>query len=105
MKIVTSVAGLLLAGTLSIPATAGPSRGEIMTLCKSEIKDTFEEVSRIRTSRFRDKASGTYITFKVSAADAETQKVTCTYRDGVANLAGDNGALVATNDEVVQSGS
>ena len=105
MKTVASIAGLVLAGALAMPAVAGPSKGEIMTQCKSEIKDAFDEVSRIRTSRFRDNASGTFITFKVSTPDAEPQKITCTYRDGIASLEDESGVLASANKEVVLSGT
>ena len=66
MKILPTIAGVLLAGLFATSAHAGPPKGEVMTLCKSEIKSSIDDVVRIRTSRYRDKASGTYITFRVS---------------------------------------
>lgn len=105
MKIVPSVAGLLLAATVATPAAAGPSKGEILTLCKSEVKTAFEDATRIRTSRFKHSASATAITFKVSVADTAPQKVTCSFRDGIASLDGAQGKLASADKEVVQSGS
>ena len=105
MKIVTSIASLLLAGTCASTALAGPSQGEVMNYCKAEIKDTFEDISRIRTSRFREKASGTHITFRVSLDDAENQNVICHYKDGIVGLTDTNGEMIASGVTVANTGT
>ena len=105
MKIVPTLAGLILAGTFTATAHAGPSKGAIMTLCKSQVKDSIEDITRIRTAKFRDRASETKITFKVSTENADPQKVTCTYKDGIASLSNDKGNLAVVDKEVVVSGS
>ena len=105
MKIVPTIAGLLLAGTFATTAHAGPSKGEVMTYCKTEIKDKFEDISRIRTSRFRDKSSGTHITFRVSMENAEAQQVTCHYKDGIVGLSDANGELIASGVSVANTGT
>jgi len=105
MKIVPTIAGVLLAGAFATTANAAPAKGEVMTLCKNEIKSTFEDVTRIRTSKFKDRASGTYVTYRVSTESADTQKVMCTYRDGVASLTDSEGAMIATKTSVENTGS
>lgn len=105
MKIVPTIAGVLLAGAFATTANASDSNGSVMTLCKNEIKATFEDVTRIRTSKFKDRASGTYVTYRVSTESADTQKVACTYRDGVASLTDSEGALIAPKTSVANTGS
>lgn len=105
MKIVPTIAGLVLAGSFATAAHAGPSQGEVMTFCKAEVKDTFEDVTRIKTSRFRDKASGTFITFRVSTEGADTQKVTCHYKDGITSLTDANGDMIANTGQPENTGS
>jgi hypothetical protein len=105
MKILPTVAGLILAGAFSTTVQAAPSQGEVMTLCKAEIKQSFEDISRIRTSRFKDRASGTYVTYRVSRRDQDTQKVLCTFRDGVASLTDDTGALIASKTSSENAGT
>ena len=95
MKILPSIAGLILAGTFTSVAQAGPSNGQVMGECKAEIRASIDDISRLRTSRFKDRASGTYVTFKVSTADGESQLVKCTYRDGVASLENSDGKMIA----------
>ena len=104
MKIVPTIASLLLAGTFASTALAGPSKGEVMSYCKAEIKDKFEDISRIRTSRFRDKASGTQITFRVSLKDAEAQRVTCHFKDGIVGLADRDGEMITSGIAVNTTG-
>lgn len=97
MKIVPSIAGLLLAGTFTATAHAGPSKGEVMTMCKAEINATFQEVDRIRTSRYKYKSSGHHVTFKVSSG-GEIEKVTCKHDDGETSLTDANGDMIAKAD-------
>ena len=100
MKIVPSIAGMLLAGTFAATAHAGPSKGQVMTECKAEINDTYEQVDRIRTSRCKYKATGHSITFKVSTG-GEIEKVTCKHKDGETYLTDANGDMIAkAGDEV-----
>lgn len=96
MKILPSIAGLILAGTFTTVAHAGPSKGQVMGECKAEIKASIDDVSRLRTSRFKDRASGTYVTFRVSTEDGESQLVKCTYRDGVTSLENADGELLVS---------
>lgn len=105
MKVLPTIAGLLLAGTFATTAHAGASQSQVMTQCKAEINDTFEDVSRIRTSRFRTKSSGTYITFRVSMEGAEAQKVTCSYQNGMVSLADSKGDLIASKTSVASNDS
>lgn len=105
MKIVPTIAGVLLAGAFATTANAGPSKGEVMTLCKNEIKSSFEDVTRIRTSKFKDRASGTYVTYRVSTESADTQKVTCTFKDGIASLTDSEGVMIAGKTNVDNTGS
>ena len=41
MKVLPTIAGLLLAGTFATTAHDGPSTSYVMTQCKAEINDTF----------------------------------------------------------------
>ena len=94
MKIVPTIAGMLLAGTFAATAHAGPSKGEVMTFCKAEINDTFQQVDRIRTSKYKYKATGHYVTFKVST-NGEIEKVTCQHKKGETSLVDANGDMIA----------
>ena len=105
MKVLPTIAGLLLAGTFATTAHDGPSTSYVMTQCKAEINDTFEDVSRIRTSRLRTKSSGTYITFRVSTEGADAQKITCSYQNGVVSLADSKGDLIASKTSVASNDS
>ena len=105
MKIVPTFAGLILAGTFAVNANADASKGEIMALCKAEIQDSIEDVTRIRTSKFKDRSTGTFITYRVSRDNADTEKVTCTFRDGVASLTDSTGALIASKNSVASTDS
>jgi hypothetical protein len=105
MKIVPSIASVLLAATCSSTALAGPSKGEVMTYCKAEIKDTFQDISRIRTSRFRDNASGTQITFRVSQESGDAHKIVCHYKDGIVGLSDQNGEMIASGVAVNNTGT
>ena len=103
MKIVPTFAGLILAGTFAVNANASSS--EAMTYCKAEIKDSMEDVTRIRTAKIKDRASGTYITYRVSREGADTEKVTCTYVEGVASLTDSTGAMIASKTSTENTGS
>ena len=105
MKIVPTIAGILLAGSFATTANAGPDKGAVMTLCKNEIKSSFEDVTRIRTAKFKDRASGTYVTYRVSTEGADTQKVTCTFKDGIASLTDSEGVMIAGKTNVENTGS
>ena len=86
MKIFLYLIGIGFAFVFSVSVNAKPSSGEIMTMCKSNVKESVDDVARIRTSKFKEKASGTIITFRVSSGTNQTRKVTCTYSNGVATL-------------------
>lgn len=105
MKILPMIAGLVLAGTFAVTTQADTSKGEIMTLCKTEIKDSIDDVTRIRTAKFKDRAAATHVTYRVSTESAETQKVTCTFKDGVASLTDANGAMIASKTSSENTGS
>ena len=105
MKILPTIAGVILAGTFTMSANAGPSKGEVMTLCKNEIKESFDDITRIRTSRFKDKASGTTVTYKVSLEGTDAQKVTCSFSDGVASLTNSSGEMIASKVNTNNTGS
>lgn len=105
MKIVPMIAGVILAGSFATTANAGPAKGEVMTLCKNEIKSSFEDVTRIRTAKLKNRASGTYVTYRVSTESADTQKVTCTYKDGIASLTDSEGVMIAGKTDVENAGS
>ena len=87
MKVFLYLIGIGFAFVFSVSVNAKASSGEIMTICKSTVKESVDDVTRIRTSKFKEKASGTKITFRVSSSSNETKKVTCTYANGVATLA------------------
>ena len=86
MKIFMYLIGIGFAFVFSVSVNAKASSGEIMTMCKSTVKEAIDDVARIRTSRFKEKASGTMITFRVSSSNNQTKKVTCTYANGVVTL-------------------
>ena len=86
MKIFLYLIGIGFAFVFSISVNAKASSGEIMTMCKSTVKESIDDVARIRTSKFKEKASGTTITFRVSSSNNQSKKVTCTYSNGVATL-------------------
>ena len=87
MKIFLYLIGIGFAFVFSVSVNAKASSGEIMTRCKSNVKESVDDVARIRTSKYKEKASGTMITFRVSSSNNQTKKVTCTYANGVATLA------------------
>lgn len=105
MKILPTIAGLIIAGSFATSANAAPSKGEIMTLCKQEIKSSIDDVTRIRTNKFKDRASGTYVSYRVSLKDRDTQKVTCSFVDGVASLTDSDGAMIASKTATKNTGS
>ena len=86
MKIFMYLIGIGFAFVFSVSVNAKASSGEIMTMCKSNVKESVADVARIRTSKFKEKASGTMITFRVSSSNNQTKKVICTYANGVATL-------------------
>lgn len=96
MKVLPMIAGVFLASTITFSATAAPSQSEVMTLCKNEIKESFDDITRIRTSRFKERASGTTVTYKVSLEGTDAQKVTCSFNDGVASLTDSSGGMIAS---------
>ena len=105
MKALPVIAGVILAGTFTLSAHAAPSKGEVMTLCKTEIKQSFDDISRIRTTRFNDRSSGTTVTYKVSLESAEAQTVTCSFKDGIASLTDGSGAMIASKTNPGHPGS
>ena len=96
MKVLPTIAGIILAGTFATTAHAGPSKSEVMSQCKNEIKNSFEDISRIRTSKFKDRSSGTYVIYRVSFSNADAQKVTCSFKDGIASLTDAKGGMIAS---------
>ena len=86
MKVLLYFIGIAFAFVFSVSVSAKTSSGEIMTMCKSTVKASIDDVTRIRTSKFKERASGTKITFRVSSDNNQTRKVTCTYANGVATL-------------------
>lgn len=105
MKILPTIVGALLAASFATTAQAAPSKGKVMTLCKAEIKNSFEQISRIRTSRFKDRANGTFVTYRVSFPESDTQKVTCSFKDGIASLTDASGELIASKTSPENTGS
>ena len=87
MKVFLYFIGIAFAFVFSVSVSAKTSPGEIMTTCKSTVKESMDDITRIRTSKFKERASGTKITFRVSSRNNQTRKVTCTYANGVATLA------------------
>ena len=87
MKVFLYLVGIGFACVFSVSVSSKASSGEIMTMCKSTVKESMDGVTRIRTSKFKERASGTKITFRVSSDNNQTRKVTCTYANGVATLA------------------
>lgn len=104
MKVIPFIAGAILAGTFTT-ATAAPSKGEVMSLCKAEIKQSIDDISRIRTSRFKERAAGTTVTYKVSTETAEPQTVTCSFVEGVASLTDSSGAMIASKTGTTNTGT
>ena len=86
MKIFLYLIGIGFAFVFSVSVNAKASSGEIMTMCKSTVKESIDDVARIRTSKFKEKASGTMITFRVSSSNNQSKKVTCKYANGIATL-------------------
>ena len=86
MKVLLYFIGIAFAFVFSVSVSAKTSSGEIMTMCKSTVKASIDDVTRIRTTKFKERASGTKITFRVSSDNNQTRKVTCTYANGVATL-------------------
>jgi len=74
-------------------ANATPSKGRITTLCKNEIKESFDDTTKTRIKRFKNRANGTTVTYNVSFEGTDAQKVTCTFSDGVASLIDSNGEI------------
>ena len=105
MKVLPTITGVILAGIFTLPANAASSKSEVMTLCKNEIKESFDDITRIRTSRVKDKASGTTVTYKVSLEGTDAQKVTCSFSDGIASLTDSSGEMIASKASTNNSGS
>ncbi len=105
MKIVPTIAGIMIAGSLATTAYAGPSQGEIKSLCKNRIKSSFEDVTRIRTWGMKERSSGTHITYRVSTKGADTQVVTCSFSDGIASLTDSEGSMIAGKTAVASDDS
>ncbi len=105
MKILPTLAGLILAGTFTSVAQADSSKEAAMSQCKAEIKASIDDISRIRTSRLREKSTGTHITFRVSTEGNDTQIGKCIHVGGLASLKNANGELIAAKTAVVSTGS
>ena len=86
MKVFLYLIGIGFAFVFSVSVNAKVSSGEIMTMCKAAVKESVNDVTRIRTSKFKERASGTTISFRVSSNNNQTRKVTCTYANGVASV-------------------
>ena len=104
MKTFPTIAGLILASAISVPASA-TSKGEALTLCKLEVQESISDVTRVRTSKIKERASGTYVKLRVSTEGQGAQKVECAVEDGVAVLMNDEGNLIASKNAVDTSGS
>ena len=105
MKVLPLIAGVILAGTFTMSANAAPSKNTVMTLCKNEIKESFDGITRVRTTRFKERASGTTVTYKVSLEGADAQKVTCSFNDGIASLTDSSGEMIASKVNTDNTGS
>lgn len=105
MKVLPTITGVILAGIFTMPANAASSQSKVMTLCKNEIKESFDDITRIRTSRFKDRASGTTVTYKVSLEGTDAQKVICSFSDGVASLTNSSGEMIASKVNTDNTGS
>jgi hypothetical protein len=105
MKILPTIAGVILAGTFTMSANAARSQSEVMTLCKNEIKESFDDITKIRTSRFKDRASGATVTYKVTREGTDAQKVTCSFSKGIASLTNSSGEMIASKVNTDNTGS
>ncbi len=95
MKIMPSIVGLLLAGSVVTTVQAGPSKNEVATACKHQINESFDSVKKIKMKRFREKSSGTHVTYTVYQEGAEdTRRVTCIVNDEIVSLTDKNGDLI-----------
>lgn len=104
MKTFPTIAGLILAGVISVPANAA-SKDEALTLCKLEVQEAIEDVTRIRTSKIKQRADGTYIRLRVSTEGEAARNVECAVEDGVASLTTADGKLIASKSAVSGTGS
>ncbi len=104
MKTVITIAGLVLASAISIPASA-TSKSEALTMCKLQAQNTFENITRIRTAKIKERSTGTYVKLRVAMEGADTEVVTCTVQDGIASLTTKDGNLVASKNPVIATGS
>ena len=57
MKVFLYFVGIGFACVFSVSVSAKTSSGEIMTMCKSTVKESMDGVTRIRTSKFKERAS------------------------------------------------
>ena len=97
MKIIPSVVGLFLAGSLVTTVQAGPSKNEVATTCKVQINESFEAVKKVKMKRLREKSSGIHVTYSVFQDGAEnTRRVTCIVKDGIVSLIDANGDMVGS---------
>ena len=55
MKVFLYFIGIAFAFVFSVSVSAKTSSGEIMTMCKSTVKESMDGVTRIRTSKFKEK--------------------------------------------------
>lgn len=105
MKTFPTIAGLILASAITVPAVASSSKSEALTLCKLEVQESISDVTRVRTAKIKQRASGTYVKLRVSTEGADAQKVECAVENGVAALMNEEGNLIASKNAVAASGS
>jgi len=86
VKIFLYLMGIGFAVLFSLSVNAEANSREIMTLCKGTVIESIHDVTRISTKRFKKKANGTFITFRISSRSNQTRKVLCRYSNGVATL-------------------
>lgn len=96
MKTVTTIAGLVLASAISIPASASSAKSEALTLCKAQVQNTFENVTRVRTAKIKERSTGVYVKLRVSTEGQGTEAVQCAVQDGIASLTTKDGNLIAS---------
>ncbi len=84
--LMTMIAATVLMG----PAHAAPSKGKLLTMCKTQVSQIFGEEVRIRTKRIRDKK----VTLVVKAGEAERQTLVCTPNKQGVYLAGADGRVL-----------
>ena len=85
MKTILKSTAVISALLVTVSATAGTTKGQALTDCKTMINAEFENVKRIKLANLKDRRGKVIAKFRVSA-DGENASYTCTVERDAAPL-------------------